>query len=110
MFIMWIWHCLWFDPASGIEIRSEQIKSPKSKRAEFLEARSAPNKSIPFFGILSLHIDCEEVYVNIQFDLSDCTLSTENQAVVDAVNEFLVLLADDTDPKPAVLPHRNADN
>jgi hypothetical protein len=40
--------------------------------------------------------------VNIQFDLLDCTLSTEDQAVVDAVNEFLALLPDDADPKPAL--------
>jgi hypothetical protein len=40
--------------------------------------------------------------VNIQFDLSDCTLSIEDQAVVDAVNEFLALLPDDADPKPAL--------
>ena len=40
--------------------------------------------------------------MNIQFDLLDCTLSTEDQAVVDAVNEFLALLPDDADPKPAL--------
>ena len=40
--------------------------------------------------------------MNIQFDLSDCTLSTEDQAVVDAVNEFLALLPDGADPKPAL--------
>ncbi|MCK4449820.1 MAG: helix-turn-helix domain-containing protein, partial [Anaerolineae bacterium] len=40
--------------------------------------------------------------MNIQFDLSDCTLSTEDQAVVDAVNKFLALLPDDADPKPAL--------
>ena len=40
--------------------------------------------------------------MNIQFDLSDCTLSTEDQAVIDAVNEFLALLPDDADPKPAL--------
>ena len=37
-----------------------------------------------------------------RMDLSDCTLSTENQAVVDAVNEFLAWLPDDADPKPAL--------
>jgi hypothetical protein len=40
--------------------------------------------------------------VNAQIDLSDCTLSTENQAVVDAVNKFLTWLPDDADPKPAL--------
>jgi len=40
--------------------------------------------------------------VNAQIDLSDCTLSTENQAVVDAVNEFLMWLPDDVDPRPAL--------
>jgi len=40
--------------------------------------------------------------VNAQIDLSDCTLSTENQAVVDAVNEFLTWLPDDVDPRPAL--------
>ncbi len=40
--------------------------------------------------------------MNAQIDLSDCTLSTENQAVVDAVNKFLTWLPDDADPKPAL--------
>lgn len=40
--------------------------------------------------------------MNAQIDLSDCTLSTENQAVVDAVNEFLTWLPDDVDPRPAL--------
>jgi hypothetical protein len=40
--------------------------------------------------------------MNIQIDLSDCTLSTEDQAVVDAVNQFLALLSEDADPKPAL--------
>ncbi len=40
--------------------------------------------------------------MNIQFDLSNCTLSTENQAVVDAVNEFLALLPGDADPNPSL--------
>ena len=40
--------------------------------------------------------------MNVQIDLSDCTLSTENQAVVDAINKFLALLADDADPKAAL--------
>jgi len=40
--------------------------------------------------------------VNVQIDLSDCTLSTENQAVVDVINKFLALLPDDADPKAAL--------
>lgn len=40
--------------------------------------------------------------MNTQFDLSDCTLSTEDQAIVDAVNKFLALLPDDADSKPAI--------
>jgi hypothetical protein len=40
--------------------------------------------------------------MSVQIDLSDCTLSTENQAVVDAVNQFLTLLPEDADPKPAL--------
>jgi hypothetical protein len=40
--------------------------------------------------------------VSVQIDLSDCTLSTEDQAVVDAVNQFLALLSEDADPKPAL--------
>lgn len=40
--------------------------------------------------------------MNAQIDLSDCTLSTENQAVVGAVNEFLAWLPDDADPEPAL--------
>lgn len=40
--------------------------------------------------------------MNVQVDLSDCTLSIENQAVVDAVNKLLALLPDDADPKPAL--------
>jgi hypothetical protein len=40
--------------------------------------------------------------VNVQIDLSDCTLSTEDQAVVDAVNRFLSLLSEDADPKPVL--------
>jgi hypothetical protein len=40
--------------------------------------------------------------VSVQIDLSDCTLSTEDQAVVDAVNQFLTLLPEDADPKPAL--------
>jgi hypothetical protein len=40
--------------------------------------------------------------VNAQIDLSDCTLSTENQAVVDAVNKFLTWLPEEADPKPAL--------
>jgi hypothetical protein len=42
------------------------------------------------------------VYVNVQIDLSDCTLSTEDQAVVDAINHFLAWLPDDADAKPAL--------
>jgi hypothetical protein len=40
--------------------------------------------------------------LSVQIDLSDCTLSTEDQAVVDAVNQFLALLPEDADPKPAL--------
>lgn len=40
--------------------------------------------------------------MNIQLDLSPCTLSTENQAIVDALNQFLALLPDDDDPKAAL--------
>ncbi len=40
--------------------------------------------------------------MGVQSDLSDCTLSTEDQAVVDAVNQFLTLLPEDADPKPAL--------
>jgi hypothetical protein len=42
------------------------------------------------------------VDVNIHIELSDCTLSTEHQAVVDALNAFLALLPDDADPNPAL--------
>jgi hypothetical protein len=40
--------------------------------------------------------------VNIRIALSDCTLSTEHQAVVDALNRFLALLPDDDDPDAAL--------
>jgi len=40
--------------------------------------------------------------LSVQIDLSNCTLSTEDQAVVDAVNQFLALLPEDADPKPAL--------
>jgi hypothetical protein len=40
--------------------------------------------------------------VNVQIDLSACTLSIENQAVVDAINKFLALLPDDADHKAAL--------
>jgi hypothetical protein len=40
--------------------------------------------------------------VNVQIDLSGCTLSTENQAVVDAINKFLALLPDDADQEAAL--------
>jgi hypothetical protein len=40
--------------------------------------------------------------VNVQSDLSACTLSIENQAVVDAINKFLALLPDDADHKAAL--------
>ena len=33
--------------------------------------------------------------MSAQIDLSDCTLSTEDQAVVDAANQFLALLPED---------------
>jgi hypothetical protein len=38
--------------------------------------------------------------LSVQIDLSDCTLSTESQAVVDAVNQFLALLPEDADSGP----------
>jgi len=40
--------------------------------------------------------------MNAQINLADRTLSTENQAVVDAVNQFLAWLPDDADPKPTM--------
>ena len=40
--------------------------------------------------------------MNVCLDLSDCTLSTEQQAVVDALNEFLASLPDDDDPDVAL--------
>lgn len=40
--------------------------------------------------------------MNIELDLSPCTLSTENQAIVDALNQFLALLPDDDDPQAAL--------
>jgi len=40
--------------------------------------------------------------VNVRLDLSGCTLSTEQQAVVDALNEFLASLPDDDDPDVAL--------
>lgn len=40
--------------------------------------------------------------VKVQLDFSDCTLSTEHQAVVSAVNQFLVWLPDDEDPEVAL--------
>ena len=40
--------------------------------------------------------------MSVQIDLSDCTLSTEDQAVVDALNQFLALLPEEADPKPAL--------
>lgn len=40
--------------------------------------------------------------MNVQMDLSDCTLSIENQAVVEAINKFLALLPDDADPQAAL--------
>jgi hypothetical protein len=42
------------------------------------------------------------VDVNIRIALSDCTLSTEHQAIVDALNGFLALLPDDDDPDAAL--------
>jgi hypothetical protein len=39
--------------------------------------------------------------VNFQIELPNCTLSTEDQAVVDAVNEFLALLPDNDDSEVA---------
>jgi len=40
--------------------------------------------------------------VNTQIDLWGCTLSIENQAVVDVINKFLALLPDDADHKAAL--------
>jgi hypothetical protein len=40
--------------------------------------------------------------MSICLDLSDCTLSTEHQAIVDALNEFLALLPDGDDPDEAL--------
>ena len=40
--------------------------------------------------------------MSVQIDLSACTLSIENQAVVDAINKFLALLPDDADHKAAL--------
>lgn len=40
--------------------------------------------------------------MDIQLELANSTLSTENQAVVDAINGYLALLPDGTDPKPAL--------
>jgi hypothetical protein len=39
--------------------------------------------------------------MDFQLDFSGCTLSTEHQAVVDALNEFLTWLPDDEDPQVA---------
>ena len=38
----------------------------------------------------------------MRLDLSDCTLSTEHQAIVDALNELLAWLPDDEDPEAAL--------
>ena len=40
--------------------------------------------------------------MNISLDLSDCTLSTEHQAIVDALNELLAWLPDNEDPDAAL--------
>lgn len=40
--------------------------------------------------------------MNIRLDLSDCTLSTEHQAIADALNELLAWLPDDEDPEAAL--------
>jgi hypothetical protein len=40
--------------------------------------------------------------MSICLDLSDCTLSTEHQAIVDALNGFLALLPDGDDPDEAL--------
>ena len=40
--------------------------------------------------------------MDIHIALSDCTLSTEQQAIVDALNGFLALLPDDDDPDAAL--------
>lgn len=40
--------------------------------------------------------------VNTRFNLSHCTLTTEQQAVVDAINKFMALLPDNDDSEPAL--------
>jgi len=40
--------------------------------------------------------------MNIRLDLSDCTLSTEHQAIVNALNELLAWLPDNEDPEAAL--------
>jgi hypothetical protein len=40
--------------------------------------------------------------MNISLDLSDCTLSTEHQAIVEALNALLAWLPDDKDPEAAL--------
>lgn len=40
--------------------------------------------------------------VNTRFDLSHCTLTTEQQAVVDTINKFLAVLPDNDDSEPAL--------
>lgn len=40
--------------------------------------------------------------VDIHLELSDCTLSTEHQALVDSLNRFLAWLPDDKDPEAAL--------
>ena len=50
----------------------------------------------------SPHIYLRGVHVDVYLDLSDCTLSTEHQALVNALNRFLALLPDDDDPNAAL--------
>ncbi len=40
--------------------------------------------------------------MDIRLDLSDCTLSTEHQAIADALNKWLAWLPDDEDPEAAL--------
>ena len=40
--------------------------------------------------------------MDIYLDLADCTLSTEHQALVNALNRFLAWLPDDDDPNAAL--------
>ena len=65
-------------------------------------ARITPNNSIPLLWYTIPRIYARGVEMNVRLDLSDCTLSTEHQALVDGLNEFLALLPDDDDPDVAL--------